>query len=122
MNTETLSIRTFIGSKNYDESIRFYEILEFQRNDISRDMIYFHINDRLGFYLQDYYVQKWVNNSMVFLEVENIEEYYGVLKSKELSNQFKRVKLSKIISREWGHECFLHDPSGVLWHIGQFNK
>jgi len=22
----------------------------------------------------------------------------------------------------WGKECFLHDPSGILWHFGEFFK
>ncbi len=22
---------------------------------------------------------------------------------------------------DWGKECFLHDPSGILWHIGEFS-
>lgn len=20
----------------------------------------------------------------------------------------------------WGRECFVHDPSGILWHFGEF--
>ena len=22
---------------------------------------------------------------------------------------------------DWGNEFFLHDPSGILWHIGKFH-
>ena len=22
----------------------------------------------------------------------------------------------------WGKEGFVHDPSGILWHIGEFSK
>jgi hypothetical protein len=29
--------------------------------------------------------------------------------------------LSKIVNNDWGSEFFLHDPSGILWHIGCFN-
>ena len=34
----------------------------------------------------------------------------------------KNVKLSAIQQFDWGREFFLHDPSGVLWHIGHFNS
>jgi hypothetical protein len=30
------------------------------------------------------------------------------------------VKLIPIRVHDWGKECFLHDPSGVLWHFGEF--
>lgn len=32
------------------------------------------MDDRLSFYLQDYYVKEWVENSMLFLEVEIISK------------------------------------------------
>lgn len=84
-------------------------------------MSYFKVNDNLGFYLQRAYVKDWVDNSMLFLEVENVEEYLASLKSKNLTNQFPKVKLSEIVVNDWGKEFFLHDPSGILWHIGCFN-
>ena len=29
--------------------------------------------------------------------------------------------LSEIVKNDWGNEFFLHDPSGILWHIGKFH-
>lgn len=59
------SVRTFIGAKNFEESKKFYEELGFEESIISHDMSYFKIFESLGFYLPDYYVQDWVNNSMI---------------------------------------------------------
>lgn len=83
-------------------------------------MSYFSIDSNVGFYLQKYYVKDWVDNSMLFLEVDDIESYYQEIKSKELTQKFLNVRLSEIVHNDWGSEFFLHDPSGILWHIGAF--
>ena len=116
------SVRTFIGAKNFEESKAFYKALDFVEVPLPPQMSYFKVNNNLGFYLQKAYVKDWVNNSMLFLEVEDIEKYLDKLKSKNLVNQFPKVKLSEIVENDWGKEFFLHDPSGILWHIGCFNN
>lgn len=84
-------------------------------------MSYFTI-DTFGFYLQDYYVKDWIDNSMIFLAVEELSEYWEILKAKNLDQKFEGVKLVEPASFEWGYEGFIYDPSGVLWHIGEFKK
>ncbi len=116
---QTRSIRTFIGASDYDLSIAFYEELGFHGSHISADMTYFRLGT-FGFYLQKYYVKDWVNNSMVFLEVEDVEATFEHLKLLKLPEKFEGVKLTPIKEEAWGKECFLHDPSGVLWHFGEF--
>ena len=115
------SIRTFIGAKDFEQSRNFYKELGFEEFIISDDMSYFKISQALGFYLQDYYVRDWVNNSMIFLEVDNLDQHWVDLQSLDLHHKYKCVKLSAIKEDDWGREFFLHDPSGVLWHYGAFN-
>lgn len=120
MKHHAKSIRTFLGAKNFGESRQFYRELGFEESIISTDMSYFEICGDLGFYLQDYYVEDWVNNSMVFLEVSNVHEYWNELQNMELHQKFKGVKLTPVKDYNWGSECFMHDPSGILWHFGEF--
>ncbi len=122
MKHNAKSVRTFIGAKNFDESRNFYKDLGFEEFSISKSMSYFKIFETLGFYLQDYYLADWINNSMVFLEVDNVEQYFTDLQTLGLHHKYKGVKLTPIKNNDWGKECFLHDPSGVLWHFGAFNK
>ena len=121
MNYQAKSIRTFIGAKNYIQSRNFYQALGFEEVIISPKMSLFKVNENLGFYLQDYYVKKWCNNSMIFLEVVDLDECWTEIKALDLLKQYKNVKLSAIQQFDWGKEFFLHDPSGILWHFGQFN-
>jgi len=120
MNYNTRSIRLFIGAKNFERSSHFYRELGYEENRLSAKMSYFEISDSIGFYLQDYYVKKWVNNSMMFLEVDDLDSCYQETVKKELPVNYKNVKLGKIIDEDWGREFHLWDPSGVLWHFGEF--
>jgi len=114
------SIRAFIGALNFEESRQFYKDLGFEELPISKNMSYIQVTDQLGFYLQDAYVEDWINNTMIFLEVDDVKRYWTDLQSLELDQKYNKVKLTPIREESWGRECFLHDPSGVLWHFGEF--
>jgi catechol 2,3-dioxygenase-like lactoylglutathione lyase family enzyme len=120
MNQKVLSIRPFIGAKDFELSRNFYRDLGFEESILSPNMSYFKTQG-LGFYLQDAYVQDWIDNSMIFVEVENVEQYWNELVALNLPAKYENVKLVPIRNYEWGKECFLHDPSGILWHFGQFS-
>ncbi len=119
MITNAISIRPFIGAKNFIESQSFYHDFGFQENILSHNMSVF-TKHSCCFYLQDAYVKDWIDNTMLFLEVENIESYWEELLTLNLPVKYKSVRLIPIRKETWGKECFVHDPSGVLWHIGEF--
>ncbi|MBL0048197.1 MAG: glyoxalase [Bacteroidetes bacterium] len=120
MEHKAKSIRPFIGAKNYDVSRNFYRDLGFKENVISSNMSYFN-SGSFGFYLQDAYVKDWVDNTMVFMEVDNVARFWEVVSSLNLPSKYKEIKLLPVRKLDWGSECFIHDPSGVLWHVGEFN-
>lgn len=122
MTHSSKSIRPFIGAKDFEESRSFYTELGFQESIISKEMSYFNINNNIGFYLQKAYVKDWVDNTMLFVEVENVELQWQQLQELAITTKYKKVRLSPIRYEEWGSECFLHDPSGILWHFGAFKK
>ena len=119
MSQKIISIRAFIGAENFDISKSFYKDLGFEEAVLFHNMSYFS-KQGLGFYLQDAYVKDWVDNTMIFLEVENVEKYWDELLALDLTGKYERVRLSPVRHEPWGKECFLHDPSGVLWHFGEF--
>ena len=121
MEHNITSIRPFIGAKNFETSRSFYRDLGFEEVVISDDMSLFR-SGAFGFYLQNAYVKDWINNTMLFLEVDDVDRYYKDLKELDLTSKYEVVRLTPIRKEDWGQECFLHDPSGILWHFGQFNK
>ena len=116
MQQEAISIRPFIGAQNFEVSRNFYRDLGFEEVVLFHNMSLFK-TQALGFYLQD-----WVDNTMVFLEVEDVDKYWNELLSLKLTEKYGGVRLTPIRKYDWGKECFLHDPSGILWHFGEFSK
>lgn len=121
MNPRAISIRPFIGAKNYDLSKCFYRDLGFEEVFLSAEMSLFKTG-QIGFYLQNAFVKDWIDNSMIFLEVDDVDRYFKVLLALNLTAKYPGVRLTPARQHEWGRECFMHDPSGILWHFGQFNS
>ena len=58
---------------------------------------------------------------MIFMEVENFKQFWNELMPLNLTSKYKTIKLVLVRLMEWSKECFVHDPSGNLWHFAQFN-
>jgi hypothetical protein len=121
MEHKARSIRPFIGAENFELSRSFYRDLGFHESILDHHMSYFK-TEGLGFYLQDAYVKDWIDNSMIFLEVDDVSRYWNELVALDLASKYKNVKLTPVRDHDWGRECFMHDPSGILWHFGQFKS
>ena len=121
MNYKPKSIRPFIGAKDFEISRAFYRAMGFEEVLLPPKMALFRIGD-FGFYLQNYYAKDWVDNTMLFLEVEDLEAHLAQLKALALPDRFPGVRVSDIVRNDWGSEFFVHDPSGILWHIGSFKN
>lgn len=121
MNSHLLSIRPFIGAADFETSRMFYRDLGFQESAVAPNLSYFHLQG-FGFYLQNAYVKDWVDNTMVFMEVDSAEDFWKELIQLDLPARYPNVRIVPVKSYEWGKECFLHDPSGILWHFGEFSK
>ncbi len=119
MNRDIHSIRPFIGARDFKESRAFYTEFGFEETIVSETMSYFKMGN-FGFYLQDAYIKDWVDNSMLFLEVLNLDSFRQAVLDKKLTDRFSTVRISKIHHNDWGEEFFVHDPSGILWHVGNF--
>ncbi|KGO90961.1 VOC family protein [Flavobacterium subsaxonicum] len=119
MKQEAISIRPFIGAKNFDESRNFYQDIGFTEVVLSPVLSLFTWGE-LGFYLQNYYQQDWVDNTMIFFQVKNTALVYEELAALNLPKKYSSARLVPIRDEHWGRECFLHDPSGVLLHFGEF--
>jgi hypothetical protein len=119
MNQNIKSIRPFIGAENFEISRNFYKDLGFEEVILESKLSLFTWKE-ISFYLQDAYVKDWIDNTMIFVEVENTENFWQELSGLNLPEKYDGVKLSPIKTMEWGKECFVHDPCGILWHFGAF--
>ena len=121
MEHRARSIRPFIGARQYDVSRSFYRDLGFEETVLSPMMSVFK-SGNFSFYLQNAYVKDWIDNSMIFLEVEDVYRFWDELQALQLPAKYENLNLTPVKHHDWGRECFVHDPSGILWHFGEFNK
>lgn len=121
MDSSVTSIRPFIGARDFGVSRGFYRDIGFQEHSIDVKLSIFKMG-ATAFYLQDYYSREWIDNTMVFMEVNSAVDFYSRLLALNLTEKYNGARLLPVRHLDWGSECYLHDPSGVLWHIGEFNK
>lgn len=114
------SIRTFIGARDFDQSRSFYNLIGFEEITLGDKPSLFKLNESILFLLQDFYVKDWVENTMLMLEVEDIEAWLSSLQADGVASKYEKIKLTEITEEEWGKVFYLHDPSGNLWHFCQF--
>jgi catechol 2,3-dioxygenase-like lactoylglutathione lyase family enzyme len=119
MQVNPRSIRPFLGSKDFIVSRNFYRDLGFEETFLAPNLSVFSMGE-IRFYLQDAYVKDWVDNTQVFFEVDDLKGFWDRLVSLRLSETYPGVRIEPIRSMDWGQECFIHDPAGILWHVGQF--
>lgn len=118
MKQNLQSIRPFIGAENFEVSRNFYKDLGFEEVVLEPKLSLFKKKE-IGFYLQDAYIKDWIENTMLFIEVENTDEFWNELQQLNLE-KYEGVRLIPVRTMPWGKECFIHDPSGILWHFGEF--
>jgi hypothetical protein len=113
------SLRTFIGAKDYAVSRSFYAELGFEEFVISEKMS---IQQRDGhvFYLQDYYVEDWLGNTMLLIAVNNAALCDEWLKGLALEQKYAGVKVLPLKSEDWADVCRVIGPAGELLHFAQF--
>ncbi|WP_090993352.1 VOC family protein [Pedobacter insulae] len=121
MKYHPLSIRPFLGAEDFELSRNFYRYIGFQEVLLGAHLSLFKVGE-FGFYLQHAYVKDWIENTMVFMEVENLDQLFEDYSLLDLQKKYKKVRLIPIRTQPWGRAFFLHDPSGILWHFGVFNK
>ncbi|MFN3667562.1 MAG: glyoxalase, partial [Sediminibacterium sp.] len=78
MSDKVLSIRPFIGAKNFERSREFYRDLGFEEMELEKNLCVYKLGN-LSFYLQNAYVKDWIDNTMVFMEVADVESFYQEL-------------------------------------------
>jgi len=120
MKHRAIAIRPFIGAKDFNTSSGFYKDIGFSEVIIN-PMLSLFTWEEMGFYLQNAYVKDWIDNTMLFFQVEDVDLVWEELSTLELHKKYSDVKLVPIRVESWGRECFLHDPSGILIHFGEFS-
>ncbi|KFI11163.1 glyoxalase [Vibrio coralliilyticus] len=117
-NLAITEIKSFIPSKDFDISQRFYQALGFEVASVFSDVAYMR-KGHTAFLLQNYYQVEHAENTMMHLLVEDAMGWLEHVKASSVEKDFE-CKVTELIEQPWGMlEFCLTDPSGVLWRIAQ---
>ncbi|OEF09831.1 VOC family protein [Vibrio genomosp. F10] len=119
-NLDIVELKSFVPSKDFECSKRFYKKIGFEMASEMDEIAYFK-KGSYSFLLQDFYEPTHCNNFMMHLLVENAESWHQHIMVIKDSSEFQ-IEVSELVSQPWGMlEFCLTDPSGVLWRIAQSN-
>ncbi|HVF16771.1 MAG TPA: VOC family protein [Steroidobacteraceae bacterium] len=116
--TGTESIRSFVPTKDFDLSKRFYEALGFTKV-LDGEVAIFNAGSG-GIILQRYFQEQWAENSMLQLMVDDLDAWWQHISALDLATRFGVQSPKAPVMQPWGlRVAYVYDPCGVLWHVTQ---
>ena len=118
-NLSASDIKTFVGSRNFDESRDFYVALGWKVNFDTGDLAELELGD-CRFYLQDYYQRQWCENSMLHITVEDAEAWHRHAEAVVTNRSYGSARAKAPEMQDYGAlVTHVWDPVGVLLHFAQ---
>jgi hypothetical protein len=115
-NVNTIELKPFLPSKDFEVSQQFYRDLGFAMESLGPDLARFS-HGASKFLLQNFYVKTLAENFVVHLLVHDVDSWWEVA-----NNVMPKygTSLDVVRTQPWGLRDFtLIDPCGVLWRVGQ---
>ncbi len=113
-------LRAFVPAKDFELSKRFYHALGFKTAWQGDDLALLEIDGHC-IYLQNYHVKEWAENQMLFLDVEDLDQWWERIQSSGVLDMTD-VRAKPPTDYPWGiREVHLVDPAGVCWHLANLS-
>ena len=114
-----MSLLPFVPSgKDYDASRRLFAELGFEEVWEHDGYAGFR-NGNAQFILQKFEDEQFAGNFMVRLNVESLDNWWGVVSAKELGTNYSGFRINPPKVFPWGREVNFIDLAGVCWHVGE---
>lgn len=115
-------IRAFIPARDFALSKRFYGALGWEARDVGPRLALVDVGREQHFYIQDYYLKDVAENSMLHVTVENAADWHAHVAAVLQGGEFAGARVQAPARQPYGATvAFVHDPSGVLIHLCQWD-
>jgi predicted enzyme related to lactoylglutathione lyase len=122
-NPNASQSRAFIPSKDFALSKRFYAALGWPTQDVGPGLALVSLADQQQFYLQDYYAKEFADNCMLHVTVDDAPAWHERITALLSGGEFAAAGVRPPARQPYGADVvFLHDPSGVLLHLCQWDR
>ena len=116
-------IRPFIPAKDFALSKRFYAAIGWETHEVGPGLALVKIGDQQHFYIQNYYVKAVAENSMLHVTVESADDWHRHTASVLEGGGFPGARVQPPSKQPYGATVvFVHDPTGVLLHLCQWER
>ena len=107
-------LKAFVPALDYEISLDFYRSLGAETRTLTKSISEVDFGS-VRFFLQDYYVPKWANNFVMFINVTDTQAWYEHIKQLQEEKQYPNVRFNEVRKESWGDLVVnVWDPSGVL--------
>ena len=115
--SSVLDLKAFVPAKDHALAKQFYVDLGFKLNWDNPQTAELEIGS-FRFLLQNYYVQRYAENFMMHLMVEDTDAWWKHIEAVGLKDKYPGITAKPPALQPWGlRVLYLTDPTGVLWHI-----
>jgi catechol 2,3-dioxygenase-like lactoylglutathione lyase family enzyme len=116
-------VRAFIPARDFALSKRFYAALGWETVDVGPGLALVRVGDGQHFYIQDYYVKEFAENTMLHVTVDNAGDWHAHVAAALRAGTFTPARVQSPSRQPYGATVvFVHDPSGVLLHLCQWDR
>lgn len=116
-------LRPFIPARDFAQSKRFYAALGWQTQDVGPGLALVTLGDAQHFYIQDYWVKEVAENSMLHVTVGDAAAWHAHVASVLRDGDFPGARVQPPARQPYGASVvFVHDPTGVLLHLCQWDR
>lgn len=122
-NLKVTDIRPFIPAKDFDQSKRFYSALGWETQDVGPGLALVRLGDEQHFYIQNYYLKDVAENSMLHVTVEDAAAWHAHVAAILKRGDFPEARVQPASRQPYAATVtFVHDPTGVLLHLCQWDR
>jgi len=116
-------VRSFIPARDFALSQRFYAALGWKTDVVGPGLALVRVADAQHFYLQDYYVKDVAENCMLHLTVDDAAAWHAHVSAVLSGGPFPGARVQAPARQPYGASVtFVHDPTGVLLHLCQWDR
>lgn len=122
-NLDATSLRPFIPARDFELSKRFYAALGWDTRDVGPRLALVTIAAGQQFYLQDFHVPAFTENAMLHVTVADAAAWHAHVAAALEAGPFPTARVQAPRRQDYGAiVTFVHDPSGVLLHLCEWDR
>lgn len=115
-------LRAFIPARDFALSQCFYNALGWASQVVGPGIALVRLCDQQHFYIQDYYLKEVAENSMLHITVADAQAWYEHVTAALAGGCYAPARVQPPARQAYGASVtFVHDPSGVLLHLCQWD-